>query len=61
MRHLFSFRYLLLVLSPNHFVDYASIGLDDLYYFIADVLDVDRNGNTVAAVTVHGNRCVYGL
>ena len=46
---------------PHHLIDDSDVALDDLYYFVADVVGVVRYGDAVVAVVGHADGEVYAL
>lgn len=50
-----------LELPPHHLIDNANVALDDLDYFVADVVGVVGYGDAVVAVAGHTDGEVYAL
>ena len=53
---------LLSVFSPDHFIDYARVGLNDLHHLGGDVfLDIIGHGNAEIPAVIHSHRRVNSL
>lgn len=62
--HRISLVHICSVLSPNHFINYTDITLNDLYDFVRYILICivrHRNSSAIRFVLYHLNCCIYSL